>query len=796
MASLTLRPGAFTREIDLSFISPSIANENIYSFAGFTNKGKAFVPTRITQYLDFSNQFGGMNENFMIPYAVKEVTRNEQTCLVTRVLGTDSTLALNSYFPLIFSTTGQTVTGATTISSLSGKILGILRFRDTVSGTPVIGMTGTATSFTISITGIALTGSDSGYTDYATGSVTGLSIDSTSPNYIGKKLGTNPVSPKSGNLLTSVYVERLFSWYASAGAAEETYFDDATYAGALTATTTLTSVSGNVITSSTDLTFGEFKEAVTPWIMSQNYNGLVLQLMKFHTFSDGTSANGDVKISISDVTAGTATKPVSFTVSVRRYNDTDGRGVILEQFKNCNFDPDSKNYIGKLIGDTYEVVDLTTGDITKVGTYPAQSQYVYVELADNIPSDAVPSGFQSIEYLYPAAGKDSVQLPYKINQLSNAAYSSSVFMGADLDTFGVKLLNNILAPLPDGAAAKQQQKGFLILGSGETSASATLTSYVMVTLSSTGNARDKQFTVPFYDGWDGIDPTVAVSAQQTSLSGAFVTAINMLSDSLNYDFDIFAIPDCQVSAVQTLGETMCRERSDAYMVMDFGAKDTGKLTITGSSYFGGIDSSYAGGNYPWLKYRDTENEVDVWVPASLGAVAAMSYTDKVAYPWFAAAGLTRGVVNFSDVYYPLKASDLVVYSNEQVNPFRMIAGNVVRFGQKTLQRASSALQDENVRRLLIKSRKIVLAIAQKYSFEPNEPRTWDRFTEEVNPILEDIQTKRGLNLFKVEMNIDTNPNFADTNQMYGKIAIQPTRAAEVVLIDFFILNGSVTIDEI
>lgn len=799
MSNITLRPGAFTREIDQSFFVPTVATENIYALAGFTNKGKAFVPTKITQYSDFYTEFGGMNTNFMLPYAVKEVTKNDATALVTRVLGTDTTLQLNSYFPLIFSTTGQSVTGSGTISSLSGKILGILRFRDTVSGTPSIGLTGSATSFTLSITGIALTGSDSGFTDFSTGSITGLSIDSASPNFIGKKLGTDPKTPKTGNLLTSVYVERVFTWYVDSTSAEEAYLSDATYAGALTATTTLVSATGNVLTSSTDLTFGDFTEAETPWIVSQNYNGVLLDLFKFHTFSDGTSANNDVKITITDVVAQSGTKPASFTVNVRRYSDTDSRPVVLEQFKGCNLDPTSKSYIARLIGDMYETVDLTTGDILRNGTFAAQSQYVYVEMAvSNLPADAMPSGFRSIEYLYPAAGKVSAHIPFKVDQLSNGAYNASTFLGVDFDTYSTALVGTLLAPLPSSANAKTTQNGFLAMLSSESAASASLTGFTIVTLTTTGDARLRQFTVPFYGGWDGIDPTLTIAQQQTSLSGAMVSAINMLSDSLNFDFDVFAIPDIQVKAVQTLAEAMVRERGDAYLVMDLGAKDTGKLTITGSSYYGSIDSSYAGANYPWIKYFDDENEEDVWVPASIGALVALSYTDKVAYPWWAAAGENRGVINSaSDVYYPLKASDLVIYDQEQVNPIRMLKGRVVRFGQKTLQRATSALRDENVRRMLIKARKVILAVAQKYAFEQSEPRTWDAFTNEVNPILEDMQLKKGVNLFKVIMDETTNtPEMQDKNQMYGKIALQPTRTGEIILIDFNILGSSVTIDDL
>ena len=54
------------------------------------------------------------------------------------------------------------------------------------------------------------------------------------------------------------------------------------------------------------------------------------------------------------------------------------------------------------------------------------------------------------------------------------------------------------------------------------------------------------------------------------------------------------------------------------------------------------NSSYAATYYPWVKIRDGINAKDVWVPPSIAALGAMSYTDRVQAPWFAPAGFNRG----------------------------------------------------------------------------------------------------------------------------------------------------------
>ena len=150
-----------------------------------------------------------------------------------------------------------------------------------------IGYTGTATAFTLAITGVTLTGSSSAYTSSATGTLTGLSINPTSANYIGKKLGTSPINAVAGDLLTSVYVENIFSYYADSTTADATTYGEASYNAALSASTTVASATGNVYTTSNLITYGSFTNASTPWIVSQNYNGVAFNLFRLHTISDG-----------------------------------------------------------------------------------------------------------------------------------------------------------------------------------------------------------------------------------------------------------------------------------------------------------------------------------------------------------------------------------------------------------------------------------------------------------------------------------------------------------------------------
>ena len=107
------------------------------------------------------------------------------------------------------------------------------------------------------------------------------------------------------------------------------------------------------------------------------------------------------------------------------------------------------------------------------------------------------------------------------------------------------------------------------------------------------------------------------------------------------------------------------------------------------------------------------------------------------------------------------------------------------FGQKTLQKKSSALDRINVRRLLIRVKKFIASSSRFLVFEQNTAATRQRFLNIVNPYLEQVQSNSGLNAFRVVMD-DTNntPDTIDRNQLVGQIFLQPTRTAEFIVLDF------------
>ena len=134
-----------------------------------------------------------------------------------------------------------------------------------------------------------------------------------------------------------------------------------------------------------------------------------------------------------------------------------------------------------------------------------------------------------------------------------------------------------------------------------------------------------------------------------------------------------------------------------------------------------------------------------------------------------------------------KLEDTLYEAN--VNPITTMPNkDVIIYGQKTLQKAASALDRVNVRRLLIILKDYISQISDTLVFEQNTISTRNNFLTQVNPYLENIKQKQGLYDFKVIMDETNNtPDVIDRNELVGQIFLKPTKTIEFVILDFNIL---------
>ena len=207
-----------------------------------------------------------------------------------------------------------------------------------------------------------------------------------------------------------------------------------------------------------------------------------------------------------------------------------------------------------------------------------------------------------------------------------------------------------------------------------------------------------------------------------------------------------------------------------------------------------IDNNYSATYFPDVYIADSNTGEAVLVPASVAAMQALSYNDKVAYPWFAPAGFNRGALDgVTNTDVRLTAADRDDLYDVRINPIANFPnGGFVIFGQKTMQLAQSALDRVNVRRMMLELKRQVVSVANKILFEPNTDATRARFINLTTPLLAAIQAQQGIESFKIVMDGTNNTqDDVESNRLNGRIVVVPTRAIEFIAIDFIITNSGV-----
>jgi phage tail sheath protein FI len=485
-------------------------------------------------------------------------------------------------------------------------------------------------------------------------------------------------------------------------------------------------------------------------------------------------------------------------VTVRSFDDTDKRKVVLETFNNVNLDPASPNYIARRIGDRYITID-NDGKITENGDYTNQSKYIRVEIAEagSFPISAAPFGHGA--YTNPIKATNNAQsllvpaVTFQTTSVGNTSSSPIYYSGFDFTTIDN---TQYLKPIPQNAET----------GSNVGFAFDSQLTYVMTGSASTDMVK-RQFVLAFQNGFDGLNVTTRVnlgsnisgantqgfncSTSTSSGSVAYTKAINAIGNPDEWDINMVVTPGIIRSLHPSITQKvidMVEDRQDCFYIADFNAvNDTITMATEQSN---AVDSNYVGTYYPWVKTIDSNTNKLTSVPPSVLMPAVYAANDRLAAEWFAPAGLNRGgITGAVSVLNRLTHAERDTLYENKVNPIAAFPGQgIVAFGQKTLQDKASALDRINVRRLLITVKKYIASTSRYLVFEQNTSTTRNRFLNTVNPYLEAIQQRQGLYAFKVVMDETNNtPDVIDRNIMAGQIFLQPAKTAEFIVIDFNIL---------
>jgi phage tail sheath protein FI len=273
-------------------------------------------------------------------------------------------------------------------------------------------------------------------------------------------------------------------------------------------------------------------------------------------------------------------------------------------------------------------------------------------------------------------------------------------------------------------------------------------------------------------------------------------AIELAGNPMATDFSILAIPGIREPVLTDVAIAATEERFDALYIMDLETAETAQEAIDAVN-LRAINSSFVASYFPDAVLKPYQSSVlEVTVPPSVVVLGALALNDNIGQPWFAPAGVTRGVLPTTlKTSIPVTEVESNLLYNNDINPLYAttnIVGaanltgvsGVVLWGQKTMKRAESALDRINVRRLMIEVRRTIRDLALQLLFEPARAEVISRFNASASEAIGRIQALGGLDEYRVSVEATQAASDIDNNVIRGKIYIKPKKTAEFVTLDF------------
>lgn len=810
-------PGIYTSEKDLTFVSQNVGLTTL-GLVGETLKGPAFEPVLIKNYNEFKTIFGSTskektgdnNPKYPLPYVAKSYLEESDQLFVTRVLGLTGYKGHYSYvLETQYGNDPLNKLALVAFKSRGSYIDEELTLQVEASSNINISSTGLTTNvfdeFTLTITG--LTGTKT-FT---------CSLNSSSPKFVTKVLGVSVFDKNQDDF--PLYVDEVYPNNIKSLANR----------GLITGFTV------SIITHDNQNDFlTEWKTSSSPYIVSEVRGGQVSDLFKIHTISDGNSSNFEVKITISDVDLNTG----EFSLLVRDFYDTDDNMIVYEKFSRCTLNPDLNSFIGRKIG-------------TADGEYELKSKYIMVSLADNCPIDAIPAGFRG----YPTKELDSGSILgdiiYKtkfydagdetdiIDNITDdliVARKTDKYRSTSLGVSSQEKFDKDLLKFK-GDFTDKTTRGFHLSSQAANITGNTINGKEFITteynlegddkgkLSSSDFRKFTFLTSGGYDGWDiyrdiRTNTDRFIFGGQFYLSGttenggvfnteygnsdyyAYFDGLRTYANPQSIDINILATPGINIrdnySLVQEAIEMIEVERADSFYIAELPGPFNDVVTAEEASEVildSEIDSNYTATYWPWIQIKDTELNSNLYVPPTGEVVRNIALTDNKFYPWYAPAGYSRGLVKSIKAFKKLRLDETDVLYKNRINPIATFSdtGTII-WGNKTLQIKESALNRINVRRLLLRTRKLISAVAIRLIFDQNNQELANEFLRLVRPILETIKKENGLSDFRIDVSID--PEDGDSNTLRGIIYIKPVRSLEFIDLQFVITPTGASFDNI
>lgn len=203
--------------------------------------------------------------------------------------------------------------------------------------------------------------------------------------------------------------------------------------------------------------------------------------------------------------------------------------------------------------------------------------------------------------------------------------------------------------------------------------------------------------------------------------------------------------------------------------------------------FDTIVSSYMSTYAQWVKILDAFSSEKVWIPVSGYITANMAATDGTYGPWYAAAGLRRGVIN-GVLDYALSPS-----VTQRTDLYKICINSVPKipnygvtiWGIRTMSKKDSAFDQNTCRRTFLYMEKKVKQTLRYYIFEPNTSYTRLQIYNDIYPFLEKIKNNGGIYSYTLVCDTTNNtPDVINNGDLAVSIGAAPTRTAENIVVEF------------
>ena len=441
------------------------------------------------------------------------------------------------------------------------------------------------------------------------------------------------------------------------------------------------------------------------------------------SLDNGTIDNVRWQVVTSNTASGT------FSLVVRRGDDSNNNPIVLESWTNMSLDPTQPNFVSRVIGDNTFNYNATENYLEVSGSYPNRSRFIRVK---------------EVNLLTP-------------NYLNNAGNAKDIYTGS-IPVVGTGSANGSFTGGTGSNISAYTAGGNYYFKAGTTSGVAGVTQGLVGSdydnmLDLLANQDDYAFNVLLTPGLFN-----SAHASQTT------TAIN---NTQNRGDSIYVLDPIVYGSTIAATNTQAASRNTSYAAMYWPwlqtiDPDSGQnVWVPASTMLGGVYAYNDSVSEPWF------------APAGInrGGLGNVIRPERK---------LTQ---SNRDSLYTNNVNPIASFPG---------VGTVV-YGQKTLQRQASALDRVNVRRLLIALKGYISQVSQTLLFEQNTAATRNNFLAAVNPYLESVQQRQGLYAFKVVMDDSNNtPDVIDRNQLVGAIYLQPTKTAEFIILDFNVLPTGAT----